>query len=94
MAAPQAGRCAIWVNPATFKAVQELADFAALDVEAFVEFVVKELHDNILADAFVALIASETHHRAEARRPPTIHGPAAVIPINRERRRRPERRSG
>jgi hypothetical protein len=46
MAQPQARRCAIWVDTATLKAAQELADFAGLDVDSFIEFVVQELHDH------------------------------------------------
>jgi hypothetical protein len=98
MAAPQGGEYAIWVNTATFKAVQELADFADLDVDAFVEFIVKELHDGIQVDPFVALVVNEVHDRGrrEGTLQAPVHqsGPASVIPINRDRKRRPERRPG
>jgi hypothetical protein len=80
------GRYAIWVNTATFKAVQELADFADLDVDAFVEFIVKELHDGIQVDPFVASVVNEVHDRGrrEGMLQAPVHqlGPAPVIPIN------------
>jgi hypothetical protein len=43
---PQARRCAIWVDTTTLMAAQELANCAGVDVDAFIEFVVKELHEH------------------------------------------------
>jgi hypothetical protein len=48
---PQARRCAIWVDTTTLMAAQELANCAGVDVDAFIEFVVKELHEQRCAKA-------------------------------------------
>jgi hypothetical protein len=45
MAESPVRRCAIWVDIATFAAAQELAGFAGVDIDTFVEFVVKQLHE-------------------------------------------------
>jgi|SoiMethySBSTD1v2_1073268.scaffolds.fasta_scaffold4437454_2 hypothetical protein len=77
----QARRCAIWVDTATLIAAQELADFAGVDVDTFIQFVVKELHQHE---------AREGRLRARAQKA----GTASVIPIDGERRRRRQGRSG
>jgi hypothetical protein len=70
-------RCVIWVNTTTFKAVQELADLAGVDVDTFVAYVVNELHDQEVREGAMRA-------RAEGR--------AEVIPIRDDQgRRRPRR---
>ena len=72
---PQARRCAIWVNTTTLIAAQELADFAGVDLDRFIESVVQELHDH-------------EKRYGPLRAPPQDSGPARVIPINGDGRRR------
>jgi hypothetical protein len=72
---PPARRCAIWVNTTTLIAAQELADFAGVDLDRFIEFVVQELHDH-------------EEREGSFRAPAQDSGPASVIPINGDRRRR------
>jgi hypothetical protein len=71
---PQARRCAIWVDTTTLMAAQELANCAGVDVDAFIEFVVKELHEHEVREGSLRARAQESG--------------APVIPINGERRRR------
>jgi CheY-like chemotaxis protein len=66
---PPARRCAIWVNTTTLIAAQELADFAGVDLDRFIEFVVQELHDH-------------EEREGSFRAPAQDSGPASVIPIN------------
>jgi hypothetical protein len=72
---PQARRCAIWVDTTTLMAAQELANCAGVDVDAFIEFVVKELHEHEVREGSLRARAQES-------------GAAPVIPINGEWRRR------
>jgi hypothetical protein len=72
-----ARRCAIWVDTRTLLAAQELANFAGLDVDAFIEFVVQELHDQETREGALRARAEKT-------------GRAPVIPL--DRRRQPHRR--
>ena len=81
MGHPQARRCAIWVDTDTLMAAQELADLAGVDVDAFVEFVLKELHVQETREGALRARAQES-------------GAAPVIPINGERRRQRQRRRG
>jgi hypothetical protein len=62
-------------------AAQELADLAGVDVDAFVEFVLKELHVQETREGALRARAQES-------------GSAPVIPINGERRRQRQRRRG
>lgn len=79
---PQAQCCAIWVDTPTLIAAQELADFAGLDVDnTFIQFVVKELHQHEVREGRLRARAQEA-------------GTASVIPIDGERRRRRQGRSG
>ena len=80
MEQPQTRRCAIWVDTATLGAAEALAKLAGVDVDAFIEFVVKELHDLEMREGALRARADATA--------------AAVIPINEERRRRNQRRRG
>jgi hypothetical protein len=45
MGQPKERHCAIWMDTATFTAAQELAELAGVDVDSFMTFVVKELHE-------------------------------------------------
>jgi hypothetical protein len=76
----QAGRCAIWVDTPTLIAAQELADFTGLDVDTFIQFVVKELHQHEARGGRLRARAQEA-------------GIAPVTPIDGERRRRRQGRS-
>jgi hypothetical protein len=76
MGQPKERRCAIWMDTATFTEAQELAELTGVDVDSFMTFVVKELH--------------EREAREGALRGPA-QGAAPVIPIDRERRRRRHR---
>jgi hypothetical protein len=70
-----ARRYAIWVDTATFMAAQALAERAGSDVDTFIEFVVKGLHDEARAGALRAATTQEP-------------GGAPVIPMNEDWRRR------
>jgi hypothetical protein len=66
--------CAIWVTPATWQKARQLAEFADVDVDDFVAYVLNELH------------AQEEHDgRMQAR---AERGGADVIPLHDEQRRR------
>jgi hypothetical protein len=76
----QPRRCAIWVDTATLTAAQELADFAGVEVDVFIESVVKQLHDREQRAGRLRVRAQDS-------------GTATVILINGERRRRRQGRS-
>jgi hypothetical protein len=79
MGQPKERCCAIWMDTATFTAAHELDELTGVDVDSFMAFVVKELHER------------ETREGALWAR---AQGPAPVIPIDGERRRRHHQRPG
>jgi hypothetical protein len=79
MVPPPARRCAIWVSVPTLMAAQELADFAGVDVDTFVEYIVNELRECEARGGALRKWASAS-------------APAPVIPIGGERQRRQRRR--
>jgi hypothetical protein len=66
-------RCVVWLDTATYQAAEELATLAGVDVDAFVEYVVNELHAHEVREGAM---------RARA------GGGAEVISMGHERRRR------
>jgi hypothetical protein len=64
---PQARRCAIWVDTTTLMAAQELANCAGVDVDAFIEFVVKELHEHEVREGSLRARAQESGARPSSR---------------------------
>jgi hypothetical protein len=79
MGQPPARHCAIWVDTATFMSAQNLAELAGVDVDSFIEAVVKGLHAQEREDVLPAPAAKPAS--------------SPVIRITEERRRR-RRRSG
>jgi hypothetical protein len=75
-------RCVVWLGTATFQAAQELAALAGVDVDEFVDYVVKELHKQELSEGAMRA-------RAGGGR-----GAAEVIPMSGEPRRRRSRSGG
>ena len=75
----QLRRCAIWLDTDTFRAAQELAELSGVDIDDFIEFIVKELHQREEQEGAL-------HARAER------SGQAPVIPLAERRRQRQRRR--
>ena len=72
----------MWLSTATFQAAEELAALAGVDVDEFVDYVVKELH------------AHELREGAMRARAGGGRGTAEVIPMEGEQRRRRSRSGG
>jgi hypothetical protein len=64
-------------------AAEELAELAGVDVDFFIEVVVKELHREEVREGPL-----------RARAQSQSQGPARVVPINEDRRRQRQRRHG
>jgi hypothetical protein len=68
MAQPPARRCAIWVDTATFMSAQNLAELAGVDVDSFIEAVVKGLHAQEREDVLLHLPRSQLPRQSSASR--------------------------